>query len=43
MNAEIINEKIEQLLILQQEEINGYHTYKRLAEIIKDKRTARLF
>ena len=42
MNAEIINEKIEQLLILQQEEINGYHTYKRLAEIIKDKKNSKV-
>jgi len=32
-----INEKMKQLLILQQEEINGYHTYKRLAKIVKDK------
>jgi len=42
MNAEIINEKIEQLLILQQEEINGYHTYKRLAEIVKDKKNSKV-
>ena len=26
----------EQLLILQQEEINGFHTYEKLAEIVKD-------
>lgn len=32
-----LNEKMEQLLELQQEEIDGYHTYKRLAEIVKDK------
>ncbi len=29
-------EQIEQLKILQQEEINGYHTYARLAEVVKD-------
>ena len=26
----------EQLLVLQQEEINGYHTYEKLSEIVKD-------
>lgn len=29
-------EQIEQLKILQQEEINGYRTYARLAEVVKD-------
>lgn len=32
-----LNEKMEQLLELQQEEIDGYHTYKRLAKIVKDR------
>jgi len=41
MNAEI-NEKMEQLLELQQEEINGYHTYKRLAEIVKEKKNSKI-
>ncbi len=41
MNAEI-NEKIKQLLILQQEEINGYHTYKRLAKMVKDKKNSKV-
>jgi vacuolar iron transporter family protein len=41
LNAEI-NEKIKQLLILQQEEINGYHTYKRLAKMVKDKKNSKV-
>ncbi len=41
MNEEI-NNKMEQLLTLQQEEINGYHTYKRLAEMVKDKKTSKI-
>jgi VIT1/CCC1 family predicted Fe2+/Mn2+ transporter len=32
----------EQLLILQQEEINGYHTYNRLSGIIKDKNNSKV-
>lgn len=41
MNAEI-NEKVDQLLILQQEEINGYHTYKRLAAFVKDEGNSKI-
>jgi vacuolar iron transporter family protein len=41
LNAEI-NEKIKQLLILQQEEINGYHTYKRLARMVSDKKNSKV-
>ncbi|MCD6577612.1 MAG: VIT1/CCC1 transporter family protein [Anaerolineaceae bacterium] len=33
---EITQEQYAQLLILQQEEINGYHTYDRLSKIVKD-------
>ena len=33
----ITAEQIEQLKVLQQEEINGFHTYTRLAKIVKDK------
>jgi len=33
---EITQVQYDQLLILQQEEINGYHTYNRLSKIVKD-------
>lgn len=42
MNTDIVNEKMEQLLTLQQEEINGYHTYKRLARMVKDKKNSKV-
>ena len=32
----------EQLLVLQQEEINGYHTYNRLSKLIKDKNNSKI-
>jgi VIT1/CCC1 family predicted Fe2+/Mn2+ transporter len=35
-------EQIEQLRILQQEEINGYHTYSRLAEMVKDENNSKI-
>ncbi|MDP2964906.1 MAG: VIT1/CCC1 transporter family protein [Pelolinea sp.] len=35
-------EQIEQLKILQQEEINGYHTYSRLAEMVKDANNSKI-
>lgn len=41
MTAEV-NDKIQQLLVLQQEEINGYHTYRRLAAIVKDKHNSKV-
>jgi VIT1/CCC1 family predicted Fe2+/Mn2+ transporter len=41
MTAEV-NEKIQQLLVLQQEEINGYHAYKRLAAIVKDENNSKV-
>jgi len=42
LNTDIVNEKMEQLLTLQQEEINGYHTYKRLATMVKDKKNSKV-
>jgi VIT1/CCC1 family predicted Fe2+/Mn2+ transporter len=42
MNTDIVNEKMEQLLTLQQEEINGYHTYKRLARMVKDEKNSKV-
>lgn len=39
---EIAQEQLEQLQILQQEEINGYHTYERLSKIVKDKKNSRV-
>lgn len=42
MNTDIMNEKMEQLLVLQQEEINGYHTYKRLAKMVSDKKNSKV-
>lgn len=41
MTAEV-NDKIQQLLVLQQEEINGYHTYRRLSAIVKDKHNSKV-
>jgi VIT1/CCC1 family predicted Fe2+/Mn2+ transporter len=41
MTAEV-NNKIQQLLVLQQEEINGYHAYKRLAAIVKDENNSKV-
>ena len=41
MTAEV-NEQIQQLLVLQQEEINGYHAYKRLAAIVKDENNSKV-
>ena len=38
----ITQEQIEQLKILQQEEINGYHTYARLAGLVKDKNNSKV-
>ncbi len=35
-------EHIEQLKILQQEEINGYHTYSRLSEMVKDESNSKI-
>lgn len=35
-------EKIEQLKILQKEEINGYHTYNRLAGMVKDEHNSQV-
>ena len=32
----------EQLLVLQQEEINGYHTYNRLSKIVKDPHNSKI-
>ena len=32
----------EQLLVLQQEEINGFHTYEKLANIIKDPNNSKI-
>lgn len=34
--TELSSHQLEQLKILQQEEINGYHTYRRLAGMVKD-------
>ncbi|MDO9546513.1 MAG: VIT1/CCC1 transporter family protein [Pelolinea sp.] len=39
---QITQEQREQLLILQQEEINGYHTYEKLSKIIKDPNNSRV-
>jgi VIT1/CCC1 family predicted Fe2+/Mn2+ transporter len=41
MTAEV-NNKIQQLLVLQQEEINGYYAYKRLAAIVKDENNSKV-
>lgn len=38
----ITSEQIEQLKILQQEEINGFHTYTRLAELVKDEHNSQV-
>ena len=38
----ITSEQIKQLKILQQEEINGYHTYSRLAEMVKDENNSKI-
>jgi len=35
-------EQIEQLKLLQQEEINGYHTYARLAKMVKDESNSKI-
>jgi len=32
----------DQLMVLQQEEINGYHTYDRLSKIVKDKKNSKI-
>lgn len=39
---ELSNTQIDQLLVLQQEEINGYHTYVRLSEMVKDKQNSKV-
>ena len=39
---EITKEQYEQLLVLQQEEINGYHTYNRLSKIVKDPNNSKI-
>jgi len=39
---EISQEHLGQLQVLQQEEINGYHTYERLAKIVKDRKNSRV-
>ena len=39
---EITQVQHDQLLILQQEEINGYHTYNRLSKIVKDAKNSKI-
>jgi len=39
---EITHAQREQLLVLQQEEINGYHTYNRLSKIVKDPNNSKI-
>jgi VIT1/CCC1 family predicted Fe2+/Mn2+ transporter len=39
---EITKIQHDQLLFLQQEEINGYHTYDRLSKIVKDKNNSKI-
>ena len=39
---EITQVQRDQLLVLQQEEINGYHTYNRLSKLIKDKNNSKI-
>ncbi len=39
---EISKEQIEQLKTLQQEEINGYHTYAKLAKVVKDEHNSKV-
>lgn len=39
---ELSNTQIGQLLVLQQEEINGYHTYDRLSDMVKDKKNSKV-
>jgi VIT1/CCC1 family predicted Fe2+/Mn2+ transporter len=39
---ELGKEQIEQLKVLQQEEINGFHTYNRLSELIKDEHNSKI-
>lgn len=38
----LTNEQIEQLKILQQEEINGFHTYNRLSKLVKDEHNSQI-
>jgi len=38
----VTQEQIEQLKILQQEEINGYHTYNRLSKLVKDENNSQV-
>jgi VIT1/CCC1 family predicted Fe2+/Mn2+ transporter len=39
---ELTNEQIDQLKVLQQEEINGYHTYNRLSKLVKDEHNSQI-
>jgi len=38
----LTNEQIEQLKVLQQEEINGFHTYNRLSKLVKDEHNSQV-
>jgi VIT1/CCC1 family predicted Fe2+/Mn2+ transporter len=39
---DLTKEQIEQLKVLQQEEINGYHTYDRLSKLVKDEHNSKI-